>query len=385
MAKHGPDEGWRRHVIDNVLPRMEATAEQLTGFTPAPANPQPFSAGMHLQPSFDVIELLPPVAAEKMRLLRPRSADAHTLIPTGFDIQALSAARVEAANSRKRLTDHPQDGGFGLPPTDARVVQAQQALDRATETFERIKQRSETKTAAWQAASGALANIEAWLKSGRPGGTTLLDHDGPEPTLLKGEKNVVDAIENRRRRVRELRADLHRIASAPYPSSYAKQQMRAQIEQLSQRGEPSVSRLVELDGPVEFQTQRLTSDVHSERRSLAFAEVPDTVALIAWLHKDALIKRLDELIGAEADDGAALSHEARQQAEAEVQGDLLAVEREESFFVWQAQAQNLPVEHRFDCDPRAILQIELLVTPRATELPPSSPERAGFDLIGGRR
>jgi hypothetical protein len=61
--------------------------------------------------------------------------------------------------------------------------------------------------------------------------------------------------------------------------------MRAQIETLAQRGEPSVSRLVELDGPVEFQTQRQTSEVHSERRSLAFAEVPDTVALIAWLHK----------------------------------------------------------------------------------------------------
>jgi hypothetical protein len=50
--------------------------------------------------------------------------------------------------------------------------------------------------------------------------------------LVKGETSLIDAIENRRRRVRELKADLHRIRSAPFPSSHAKAQMRAQVEQL---------------------------------------------------------------------------------------------------------------------------------------------------------
>ena len=57
------------------------------------------------------------------------------------------------------------------------------------------------------------------------------------------------------------------------------------------QGAPSVSRLVELDGTMEFQTQRLTSEVHAERRLLAFSETADAVALIAWLHRDSLIKR----------------------------------------------------------------------------------------------
>ncbi len=35
MAKHGADEGWRQHVINNVLPRMEATSPAGTaGFEP---------------------------------------------------------------------------------------------------------------------------------------------------------------------------------------------------------------------------------------------------------------------------------------------------------------------------------------------------------------
>ncbi len=44
-------------------------------------------------------------------------------------------------------------------------------------------------------------------------------------------------------------------------------------------------------------------------RPLAFHEAVDVVGLVAWLHKDAQIKRLDAEIDSEADDGAALSHE----------------------------------------------------------------------------
>ena len=30
-----PDQGWREHVLNNVLPRMEATTEPTTSFTQA--------------------------------------------------------------------------------------------------------------------------------------------------------------------------------------------------------------------------------------------------------------------------------------------------------------------------------------------------------------
>jgi len=50
---------------------------------------------------------------------------------------------------------------------------------------------------------------------------------------------------------------------------------------------------------------------------VAFAEVPDTLGLLAWIFKDALIAALDREIDAESDDAAALSHEERQQREAE--------------------------------------------------------------------
>jgi hypothetical protein len=151
--------------------------------------------------------------------------------------------------------------------------------------------------------------------------------------------------------------------------------MREIVEQLATRGAPSVSLLIEHDRrEIGWPMTQLRSEVlGGEHPALAFAEVPDAVALLAWLHRDALIKRLDAEIDAEADDAASLSHEERQRREAVAQADLLAVERDECALTWQAQSQGLPVEHRADVSPLAILQVRLVTTPRADGLPGTTP------------
>ncbi|WP_354209566.1 MULTISPECIES: hypothetical protein [unclassified Bradyrhizobium] len=320
-----------------------------------------------------MIERLPPVVAERLRALRQRCDDLHAIIPPGEDVRQEGMRKIDAANALTRLTAHPQDDGRGLPESDPLVAAAKKHLDKMTAGFERMKQLQEVRAAAWQSASQAKAACETWLRSGVPGNCKLEAVEVEPPKLLKGE-TVIDAIERLRRRGRELKADLHRIASAPFPSAHSKAQMRAQVEALAMEGAPSVSRLVELDGPVDFQTQSVRSEVYNAQPgAVAFAEVPEAVALVAWLHKDALIAALDREIASEADDKAALSHEARQKAEAEVQGDLLAVERDESWLVWSAQGAGLPVEHRGDCSPLAILQVRLVTTPRDSALPETSP------------
>ena len=92
----------------------------------------------------------------------------------------------------------------------------------------------------------------------------------------------------------------------------------------------------------------------------------------AWLHRDALIAALDREIATEADDAASLAHEDRQKREAEVMGDLLDIERQEAAFVWKAMAHSLPVFHRNDGSPLAILQCALVTAPRAIDAPRSS-------------
>ena len=107
---------------------------------------------------------------------------------------------------------------------------------------------------------------------------------------------------------------------------------------------------------------------------------------IAWLLKNELIKRLDAEIATEADDAApALTHEARRQREAEVMGDLLAVEYDEAALVWRAIDEKLPVEHRADCAPQAILQCRLVTAPPVNPSPGTSPDHAFYIVQPWRR
>jgi hypothetical protein len=270
-----------------------------TGFVPAPmatgVASETFDAPQGMQPSFDVIEILPPVAADRLRMLRRHADDLHMLVP---EFSQLQGANMEREHARQRL-------------------------------------------AAWSAASLTLSNVETWLRIGRPHGTTLEQFDGPQQTLNKGE-DVVSAIERHRRRNRELQADLHRIRSAPYPASFAKRKLREQVEQLAQRGAPVVSGLIEHGDKLQFQRELLRVQMHNIPKApaaIGYAEVIDPTALVAWLLKDAVIKRLDAAIDAESDDDAALSHEAREKAEAEALSDILANDRSESFFLALAQSQ----------------------------------------------
>jgi hypothetical protein len=363
--------------------------EPITSLTPAPTitviAPTPIAAGIHTQPSFDVIELLPPAAQERLRQLRQRSDDLHAITVPHADLQAASMARIEAENALRRLTSHPHAHGFNLKAGDQRVIAATRTLEKAEAEFLRLQERQTSRAAQWQASARVVSAVEGWLRDGRPSGTVLEDWDGPAPQLLKGEKGLLDAVENRRRRGRELRATLHTIRSAPMPSSWAKAQMRAQIEALAMQGTPSTALLIEHGGKIEFQTQRLQSEVYNAQPgAVAYAEVPDVVGLLTWALKDALIKKLDAEIDGEADDAAALGHEERQRREAEVMDDLLATERTEAALVWRAMDEKLPVEHRHDCSPQAILQVALITAPRAIDGPSTTP--LAYDIVlGGRR
>ena len=143
--------------------------EPITALTPAPTitviAPTPIAAGVHLQPSFDPLELLPPAAQERLRQLRQRSADLHAITVPHADLQAASMARIEAENALRRLTNHPHDHGFNLKAGDQRVVAATKALDKATDEFLRLQERQASRAAQWQARRGVQAHWSRGLAS----------------------------------------------------------------------------------------------------------------------------------------------------------------------------------------------------------------------------
>jgi hypothetical protein len=284
-------------------------------------------------------------------------------------MQEATTTRLQAEQRLRRLQAPPQEDGFNLPPEDSRTVAAQRDINKATLALKLLNERREARAQAWAAAARVLGAIDAWISGGRPRNTALEDYEGPEPKLAKGENGLLDAIQNRRRLAKERHAELDRIRSAVYPSDYAKQRMRSQISALAQRGAVSVSALVKYDGEVAFQSERKSVPIVVPVGKRAGAAVAawqqfDALGAFCWLHKDALVAKLDREIEAAADDKNALSHEKRQRQEAEAQNDLLAIEREECAFVWQAQSQSLPIEHRADVSPLALLSLRLTVAPR---------------------
>ena len=135
-------------------------------FEAGPANPQPFSVGMRLTPSFDVIEILPVGAADRLRALRQHVADKHALTVPFADRHDAGVARLTAEGQLQRLLAHRADGGFHLDPSDKRVVAAQELLDKLIADVQRLRELDEVRTAAWQSASHTLVNVETFLRDG---------------------------------------------------------------------------------------------------------------------------------------------------------------------------------------------------------------------------
>jgi hypothetical protein len=160
--------------------------------------------------------------------------------------------------------------------------------------------------------------------------------------------------------------------------------VRALIEALAMRSAPDVTNLIEHDADLVWPTTRVTTEVHNAAAgAVGFHQATDTVGLLAWLMKDQIIKKLDAEIDGEADDAASLSHEERQRREAEAMSDLLDIERQEAALVWRAMDEKLPVEHRADISPQAVLGVALVTAPRALD-GPSSWQQA-FDIVGPGR
>src|SRR5690606_3380760 len=110
-----------------------------------------------------------------------------------------------------------------------------------------------------------------------------------------------NVVERMRQRRRELLSDLKAIAAAPIHSSVVKAKVRAQVEELAERGRPDVYRLVEGGKAITFPKLSDTYPVNgfvltegapfiSARASVS---IPDAVGLIACLFKDQLIAMLE--------------------------------------------------------------------------------------------
>jgi hypothetical protein len=174
-------------------------------------------------------------------------------------------------------------------------------------------------------------------------------YSGSAPQLRKNE-TAAEAVEARRRRLRELQADFSRTEVAPKLSADMKSQEIARIEALAKQGTPSAFATIERGEAIIWPTTTAELIDHSGGVS-----VPDFLAIIAHLHRDAMIAAVSREIDLMADDANALSDADRAKALIQIKRDMLAVEREEVSFVHAANSQGANLLYRPETDSRALL------------------------------
>lgn len=310
----------------------------------------------------DVIDDLPEAARAKLVNLRQRAEDAGSLARSVMEArEEQRLARQEHQSRIDRLMRAHSAGGYGLQVDDLQVVAERTKLDKVEAEFKRLNELSDARHSQRSTLQRVLDSIEQWLRGGLPRGTVIEPFEGPSPPQLKKGENVSDAVEARRRRIRELRADLHRVRSSPYPSNLAMAKAKAQIAAMADQGAPSVLGLIENLDDVSFPTKEVPALVYNSTPGAVVApQIPDAIGLVAWLFRDQLLKALDKEIEDCSDDAAALTDEQRQKAEVTILADVLAVERDECALIETATAQGINIAYRPDTSALSVLGLTLV-------------------------
>jgi hypothetical protein len=149
---------------------------------------------------------------------------------------------------------------------------------------------------------------------------------------------------------------------------------------------PDLDAAIEHGQPINFATTRLTALVHNAAPgAVAYADTGDAIGLICWLFGKELLAKISAGFHEIGDDKNALDQKQHEEMLAIISADSLAAERAECALIWAAEAKGKVIDFRSDTTPAAVLGVALRTVPRATSGHASSPERASYDLAGGRR
>ena len=176
---------------------------------------------------------------------------------------------------------------------------------------------------------GLVANIENFIR-----GRSRFELAPNDPPLRKGE-TLQAAIDARRRRVSELKADLEQVKLAPWPSALTKARARAQLDELAKRGRPDVFALVERFDLISWPLL--------PKLDVLQPTMVDTSALMAWAMGPVLVAAVEREIDELSDDDKALTAEQRSARMSEILAEILAVERDEEAFIEKSEAQGTSI------------------------------------------
>ena len=250
--------------------------------------------------------------------LRQEASNAHAVLLSITDrIHEQRNAKLDFENRRYQLLKV-----HSLRLDDPLVLAEEKKIERVALLIAPLEQAQEKHRAEWQQAGNLVSALDEFIQA-LPAGSKVSSYSGLAPSLGDDE-DFPQSVERCRRRLRELLADKKKYATAPNPSSRAKEIIRAEIERHAELGRPDVSAVVDHGDPIRWP---ISHKFKGERLLAARGDDHlDGFAIVTWLFKSQLIDALEKDVDAFADDTAALSATDRAKLLAEVDRDIEVIE-----------------------------------------------------------
>jgi hypothetical protein len=272
-------------------------------------------------------------------LSRAKQAHQENYYARDVEADAAEAAQVEPQRRNDRLA---QAVRLLEPVTvKGRVVQ------RAQDTHDRAVQR-------WRE-TDFLPAAHQWLQRIVASAAALRHAPLPQPGKAK---TLPDAVAALRAQLAELDAAWAAAESAPDTRDAFRARAIAEIDALAARGALTVDLRDRSPAPVRLAEHlSISLATFGDKEFAVNRLIGDPGPFHVWLHRDALLSRINELIDA-ANDAGALSFEAREKRFADITAQRLALEFQEEAAICAAAASGQSIPRRRDCDPRCVLEVQ---------------------------
>ena len=310
---------------------------------------------------------LPKLARDHHRALRRRHDDARDLLHQITDqtiMRQQDRAHAVAVVQQRQGYGRGHATSAALEHAKAELALAERKVREVDEDLAELQQRAAQAKAVRQPTAAIQRSIDDGIAA-LPENAKIKDHGPVIPRLRKGEINA-DAVARIREELAKLEARRRSIECAPLPFAEAKAIAHQQIAELAERGRPNCYQLAEAGLPIQFAMTPLRVDLTGafavpagdqaghQLAGAGYGEAVDALALMVWVHRDALTRAIDEELKVCCSEGEPLTREERTKRVAEIDAERLVLEREEVTCI-EADEGRIPL--RPDSDWRAALGV----------------------------
>jgi hypothetical protein len=257
----------------------------------------------------------------------------------------------------------PMDMGPAVAD-DRQLREAEASLAEAQAAFDAVNQEIAEKQAA---RSRIWERIDRQLRSLSP--DTKLEPHTPSEAARKAARSASPAsLATCREGIAALKLESNVVRDAPPPIGTVIDRMHRQVDFLAERGRPGYLGAIESNQPIKLPELQVQSQVATGNGvGVSYTSAPDVYGFLAWLHGDAIKAQMAKDLRELADDEGAMSDAQKAQRIAELEAEILDLERTEEAIIEELEKSG-PIQRRDDASIFAVLGLKAVDLPASASM-----------------